>query len=157
MCEPHGGHADTPEDHDDGDEDAGPESLEQDIGQGFGKSVRDKKDGEGAIVLATGDAEVGFEAIEAGVAWRCPMSDAWQQDLSSLLLFSPFRQQHNGAERDGALANIGSIKEADEVEKAEPGNQSKVELPEQSPVLRIECTLATVFSYGVVKGDGRIA
>lgn len=56
VDEPHGRHANAPEDHDDGDEDAGAEALEQDVGEGLGERVGDEEDGQGCVVLAARDA-----------------------------------------------------------------------------------------------------
>lgn len=56
MDEPHGCHADAPEDHDDGDKDARAQALEQDVGEGLSERVGDEEDGQGCIVLAARDA-----------------------------------------------------------------------------------------------------
>lgn len=55
MGQAHGGHAYAPQDHDDGNEDAGAKAFEEDIGQGLEKRVRDEEDAESGIVLAGGD------------------------------------------------------------------------------------------------------
>ena len=68
MHQAHGGHADAPEDHDGGDEDAGPQALEQDVGEGFEAGVGDKEEGEGGVVFAVAHAEVVDEAVDFGVA-----------------------------------------------------------------------------------------
>ena len=68
MAQAHRHHDNAPEDHDDGDEDAGPEAFEQDVGEGLEAGVGDEEDAEGGIVLAGGDVQGVFEAVEAGVA-----------------------------------------------------------------------------------------
>ena len=52
MCEPHGNHTDSPEGHDYGNEDAGSQSLEQNVRQRFEESVGDEEYGQASIVLA---------------------------------------------------------------------------------------------------------
>ncbi len=69
MSQAHGDHCGTPQYHYDGDEDAGTEAFEEDIGQGFEKGVGDEEDGQAGIVLAAGDVEAFLEAIKPGVAY----------------------------------------------------------------------------------------
>lgn len=99
MGQSHGDHRDTPECHDDRDENAGAKALEQDIGQGFEERVRDEEDGETGVVLAACDVETRLEAIELGIADVC------------------------------------AVEERDEVEEAEPGDETEVEFPEEFAVL----------------------
>ena len=109
MRQTHGDHTNAPEDHDDGDENARTEALEQDVGQRFEEGVGDEEDGQASVVLAAGDVEAFLEAIELGVA------------------------------------DIGAVEEGDEVEEAEPGDQTEVEFPEESAVLQnvsISCIVA---------------
>ena len=68
MAETHSHHANTPEHHDDGDEDGWAEAFKEDIGEGFSEGVGDEKDGEAGVVLATGDSEIFLKADDAGVA-----------------------------------------------------------------------------------------
>ena len=68
VAKTHSHHADTPEDHNDGDEDGRAKTLEKNIGEGFGERVGDEENGEAGIVLATGDSEGFLEADDAGIA-----------------------------------------------------------------------------------------
>lgn len=54
MAQTHGSHDDAPENHDCGDEDAGLEPLQKDVGERLKESVRDEEDGERGIVVPTG-------------------------------------------------------------------------------------------------------
>ena len=68
MSQSHCRHRDTPERHDDRNEDAGTKALEQDVGQGLEEGVGDEEDGEAGIVLAAGDVQGFLQAIKFGVA-----------------------------------------------------------------------------------------
>lgn len=53
----HGAHGDAPERHNNGNEDAGSQPLEQNVRQGLKEGVGDEEDGQAGIVLAAGDME----------------------------------------------------------------------------------------------------
>lgn len=99
MRQPHGHHHNTPKHHDDRDEYAGSETLQQHVGQRFGEGVGDEEDGETGVVLAGGDVEAFLQAVEFGIA------------------------------------DVGAVEEGDEIEEAEPWDQTEVEFPEEPAVL----------------------
>ena len=68
VHQPHCHHDDPPQDHDQRDEDARPQALQQDVGQRFSEGVGDEEDGEGSVILAAGHFQVLLQAIEPGVS-----------------------------------------------------------------------------------------
>lgn len=86
MYQAHCRHAYPPEKHNKWYELAGPESLEEDIGERLGKRVGNEEERKGSIVLTSSDIQG---------------------------IFKPFQSR---------VPNIRSVKEADEVEKAQPGD-----------------------------------
>ena len=68
MRQPHTGHADPPQDHNDRDENARSQPFKQNVGQRLEAGVGDEEDGETGIVLAAGDVETLLEAVKLGVA-----------------------------------------------------------------------------------------
>jgi len=71
----HGGHDDAPDDHDGGDEDGGPETLQGDVGGRLEDGVGDEEDGQGGIVLAARDVQRLLQAVQPGVADVGPIEE----------------------------------------------------------------------------------
>ena len=117
MDDAHAHHDDAPGQHDGGKEDAGPQTLEEDIGQGFGERVGNKEDGEGRIVLLgfINNAEVLVQAID----FRISNIGACSEDESN---------------RPGkATLGLGirlTIEEGDEVKKTKPWNELEIKMPQ---------------------------
>lgn len=74
----HGGHTQSPRQHNCWYEDAGAKSLEQYIGDGFGQGVGHEEDGEGGIILPAGDVQALQQAIQFCVPNICPVEEAYQ-------------------------------------------------------------------------------
>ena len=68
MRQAHSNHDDTPQCHDNGNEDRRAQALEEDVGQRLEEGIGDEEDGQAGIVLAAGQVEGFLEAVEAGVA-----------------------------------------------------------------------------------------
>ncbi len=64
MDQAHGHHDDAPHGHNQGNEDARSQALEEDVREGFGQGVRDEEDGEGGVVLAVCHVEILLQAIQ---------------------------------------------------------------------------------------------
>lgn len=76
MDQTHHRHADTPQDHNARDEDAGPQPLQQDIRQRLGERVRDEKDRESGIVLAPSDVQGTLQVVQSGISDVGPVEEA---------------------------------------------------------------------------------
>ena len=68
MRQAHANHTDAPKNHNNWDENARSQALEQDVRQRLKAGVGDEKDGEAGIVLAARDVEALLEAVEFCVA-----------------------------------------------------------------------------------------
>ena len=71
MTQPHRHHYGTPQHHDDGDENARAETLEQDVGQRFKEGVRHEENGKSRIVLPICEMEFRGQAVQFGIANIC--------------------------------------------------------------------------------------
>lgn len=71
MRQSHSDHHDTPENHDNRDENARSHLFEQDVGEWFEESVGNEEDGQAGVVLAGCDVNSLCEAIKFGVADVC--------------------------------------------------------------------------------------
>lgn len=93
-------HADTPSDHDDGQEDTRAQPLEQDIGQGFETGVRDEEDGQTGIVLAVRHVEISLQAVDFGIADVCAVEEGDQvQETQLRSLASVFESNCSDTEK----------------------------------------------------------
>ena len=68
MRQAHGRHHDAPYDHDGGQEDTGPQALEEYIGQRLETGVGDEEDGEAGVVATRSEVEIVGQAVEFSVA-----------------------------------------------------------------------------------------
>ena len=75
MAQAHGSHDNPPQDHDGGDEDAGLESFQQDVGEGLEKGVRDEEDGERGVVIPSGHVQACLEPVELCIANVCSVEE----------------------------------------------------------------------------------
>ena len=74
----HSGHAYAPQQHNERDELAGTESLEEDIGERLGKRVGNEEEGEGGIVLTPGDVQAVLKTVESGISDIGPVEETDQ-------------------------------------------------------------------------------
>ena len=68
MHKTHASHADTPECHDDRQEDTRPETLEQDVCQWFEACVRNEEEGKRSTVFASAHIQILEESFELSIA-----------------------------------------------------------------------------------------
>lgn len=68
FAEAHEGHAETPEDHDDGEVDVGAHAFEEDVREGLEDGVGDEEDGQAHVVLRAVEVEVVCETFDFCIA-----------------------------------------------------------------------------------------
>lgn len=68
MHEAHKRHHDSPENHDDRNENRRSQALKKDVGQRLKETVRDEEDGESQVVFLTGHREVFVKTGDLGIA-----------------------------------------------------------------------------------------
>lgn len=68
MHQAHGRHDDTPQNHDDGNENGWSKPFEQDLSQRLKSGIRDEKDGQSQVVLRTCQVQIFGEASDLCIA-----------------------------------------------------------------------------------------